>query len=208
MGKDKALLVYHRTTAKQPPCGVANTSGPDCSSNRDDNPQVEHVYDLLIPFCSKVFVSTRPDQGKEPAYARLPQLHDLPQFNDIGPLGGILSAMTVYPDAAWLVLACDLPYIIPETIQALINGRDPWKFATAFISTTDQLPEPLCAIWEPQARIAALKLLGEGIKCPRKILIRSDIQLLLQKDPHWLDNVNDPQEYAQAKNLVRKVEIA
>ena len=38
----------------------------------------------------------------------------------------------------------------------------------------------------------------EGIKCPRKMLIRSDTQLLEQPNPRALDNVNTPDDLAQS----------
>ena len=40
------------------------------------------------------------------------------------------------------------------------------------------------------------ELLGEGIRCSRKSLIRSDTHLLAQADPRWLDNVNTPDDLA------------
>jgi molybdenum cofactor guanylyltransferase len=180
MGQDKSLLAYH------------------------GKPQIEYTYDLLSAFCSQVFISTRPKQTLP--YKHLPQLPDLPEFNDIGPLGGILSAMTIHPTKAWLVLACDLPFITPEAVYYLIEQSNPQKFATAFISNHDRLPEPLCAIWEPRSREGALKFFNEGIQCPRqcprKILIKSDTHLLTQQDPRWLDNVNNPEEYEQARKFL------
>jgi len=44
---------------------------------------------------------------------------------NMGPFGAILSAMMTDPDAAWLVLACDLPYITKEHIELLIDQRNP-----------------------------------------------------------------------------------
>lgn len=168
MGQDKALLDHNGKS------------------------QLQYAYDLLMPFCAKVFISVRADQSKQQGYGHLPQIHDLPQFSGIGPLGGILSAMAAYPDAAWLLLACDLPLVTPQTIRYLIEHRDPQKTATAFISSSDRLPEPLCAIWEAGSRSKALQLLSEGVQCPRKVLIRSDVRLIEQQDPCWLENVNAP----------------
>ena len=177
MGQDKSLLVYH------------------------EKPQVEHAYDLLTPFCAKVFVSNRSDQNKQKGHEHLPQLHDNIKFNDIGPLGGILSAMTAYPNAAWLVLACDLPFVTAEAIHYLIDQRDIQKLATAFISAHDQMPEPLCAIWEAHSRERILKFLNKGIQCPRRILLKFDTRLIIQKDPRWLRNINSLQEYQQTKKF-------
>ena len=158
-------------------------------------PQVEYVRDLLEGVCAKVFVSGR-------SYFGIPLIEDRPPFMDAGPLGGILSAMTTHPDASWLVMACDLPFVTKETIQYLIENRDPAKAATAFISTSDGLPEPLCAIWEANGFKAFLELFRKGLHCPRKTLIKTNTHLLIQQDPHWLDNVNTPQEYQQIKKTL------
>jgi len=170
MGTDKALLDFH---------GM---------------PQIEYVCDLLTQHCPKVFLSQRKEQK---AYKRMAVIHDHPEFSHHGPIAGILSAMKKYPLASWLVVACDLPLITDQTIFTLLKNRDPKKTATAFLSTKDALPEPLCAIWEGQAYHTILKYFHEGIYCPRKILINSHPFLIKQTDPHWLDNVNTPQEFHQ-----------
>jgi len=162
-------------------------------------PQVEYIYDLLQSYCSKVYLSKRTDQK---SYKDIAFINDSHEFSNQGPLGGILSAMKACPDASWLVLACDLPFITDDTIQTLVNNRNPQKQATAFISTQDTLPEPLCAIWEGHAYNSILKLFNEGAHCPRKVLIKSNTHLLKQSNPHCLDNINTPQEYNLAKNAL------
>ena len=174
MGQDKALLDFH------------------------GKPQVEYVHDLLSLFCSKVYLSKRADQKP---YKNFAFINDSQEFSGQGPIAGILSAMKEYPQADWLVLACDLPFITEQTLQTLLDHRDPQKQATAFINSQDALPEPLCAIWEGHAYHAFLKLFNEGIHCPRKILIKSNTHLLKQENPHWLDNINTLQEFKQAKEV-------
>ena len=46
----------------------------------------------------------------------------------------------------------DLPLLDAGTLQNLIARRDPARIATAYRSSHDGLPEPLCAIYEPAAR--------------------------------------------------------
>ena len=180
MGQDKALLSYH------------------------GKPQVEHVRDLLEGVCAKVFISAK---GRGTVYTvpliACPLLVDDPQFADAGPLTGILSAMTAHPDVSWLVMACDLPFVTAETLQYLLKNRDITRPATAFISTNDGLPEPLCAVWEHHGSKAFLEFFKKGLHCPRKILIKSNARLIAQKDPHWLDNVNTPEEYQQVLAIIR-----
>lgn len=170
MGQDKALLEFH------------------------GKPQIEYIHELIEKYCDKVFLSKRADQQ---AYQGLASINDAPEFSGHGPLGGILSAMKEYPKENWLVIACDLPFITDETIKTLFALRDPEKTATAFISSQDGLPEPLCAIWEIHAYDPILKLFNEGMHCPRKVLMNSNAHLIKQNKPHWLVNINTPQEYEQ-----------
>jgi molybdopterin-guanine dinucleotide biosynthesis protein A len=172
MGRDKAALQYH---------GRA---------------QLERAHDLLQMLVARSFVSVRPDQAGDPLRARFAQIVDEGGLD--GPAAGIRAAQKAHPDAAWLVLACDLPWLDAATLQQLIARRDPAKLATAFRSRHDGLPEPLCAIYEPRSGAALQEFLAAGGHCPRKFLINSDTLLLDQPDTKALDNVNTPQELATA----------
>ena len=98
---------------------------------------------------------------------------------------------------AWLVLACDLPFLDAPTLDTLLLARDPDFDATAFSSSHDGLPEPLCAIYEP-ARDRRPAQIAAGRNCPRKFLINAHTQLLEQPNPRALDNVNTVEEYERA----------
>ena len=166
MGQDKALLNY------------------------GDQPQLLAAYQLLETVVERAFVSVREDQRNEQTRRQLPQIID--QLADIGPAAGILAAHARYPDAAWLVLACDLPLLNRETLHALLAARDVSRDATAFASAHDGLPEPLCAIWEPSAIEALAASVAAGRVCPRKGLLSIDTQLIDPVDPQALDNANSP----------------
>jgi molybdopterin-guanine dinucleotide biosynthesis protein A len=84
----------------------------------------------------------------------------------------------------------------------LIEHRDPTAVATAYRSAHDNLPEPLCAIWEPASREPLLAYLATGKQCPRKFLINANTHLLEQPNPRALDNVNTVAEYAQAMSAL------
>ena len=170
MGSDKALL------------------------ERDGRSQLAHAMALLGRHVERVFVSARADQRDEAERSRYGQIVD--RYEDLGPLAGILSAMDEYPEADWLVVACDLPNIDDGTIAHLLAMRSGDQPFTAYISSHDGLPEPLCAIWGAGSDPIVRRFADEGIKCPRKILIRSDTQLVEQADPRSLDNINTPEDLA------------
>lgn len=159
-------------------------------------PQVRYAYDLLAGFCDRVFVSNREDQADEPAFEGLEQIHD--RFIGFGPMGGMLTAFHAYPNVAWLVLGCDLPFVDVSTLEHLLAQRDPLSLATCYLSTHDGLPEPLCAVYEPAYRRRLHQFLAEGRDCPRKALINSRAKRLQLPNPAALDNVNSPEEYDEA----------
>ena len=45
------------------------------------------------------------------------------------------------------------------------------------------------------------ELVAQGINCPRKMLIRSDTELLEQPHPQALDNVNTPEDLANNSSV-------
>ena len=159
-------------------------------------PQTEHCLDLLAAHCAQSFLSCRADQTDQPGFAGLPQIHD--SFLDMGPLGGILSALKAHRNAAFLVIACDLPFLDAESLAFLAGGRDPFKIATAFAGPQGGLPEPLCAIYEPRCYPRALQLLGQGLSCPRKVILNSSSRILPAPNPRALHNANDPESYREA----------
>lgn len=172
MGRDKAALAYH------------------------GKPQLQWAFELVSKVCQRTFISVRAEQSDEPTRARLPQIVD--RQPGIGPIAGINAALTTYPDTAWLVVACDLPFLSHAMLQHLIQQRDATRIATAYRSTYDGLPEPLCAIWEPSGRATVQAWIDAGKQCPRKLLMNSSVALLDAIEPRGLDNINTPDEFATA----------
>jgi molybdenum cofactor guanylyltransferase len=158
--------------------------------------QLDRAMELLDSRVVQAFVSVRPEQRTDPVRARYPQVVDT--HEGFGPIAGIAAAQALKPGAAWLVLACDLPYLNAATVAHLLAHRDPARTATAYRSSHDGLPEPLCAVYEPRSAALILERINAGKSCPRKFLIQSDALLLDQPDPRALDNINTPEEYAAA----------
>lgn len=177
MGQDKALL------------------------QRDGQSQLARLVRLLEGMVDRVFVSTRAAQQADPERARFSQIID--KYQQMGPLAGILSAQEEYPQADWVVVACDLPNVDESTLACLLAQKSTKHPFSAFISSHDGLPEPLCAYYRCGSNAVLREFADQGIHCPRKILIRSDTHLLEQPDPHALDNVNTPEDLADSVLEVR-----
>ncbi|HUX13380.1 MAG TPA: bifunctional molybdenum cofactor guanylyltransferase MobA/molybdopterin-guanine dinucleotide biosynthesis adaptor protein MobB [Spirochaetia bacterium] len=201
---DFILRLFAERSHAIPLYGLVLNGGKSTRMRRDKGeiayhgePQVAHAFRLLERFCSKVYVSVRDaERGDESAAHGLPQLSD--RFIDFGPMSGILTALHTHPQTAWVVLGCDMPFITEATIGELLTARDPLKLATAFDSSLDGLPEPLCAVYEPGYRRRLHQLLAEGRTCPRKALVHSHVRRLTLSDPDALRNINSPEEYEEA----------
>jgi molybdenum cofactor guanylyltransferase len=162
--------------------------------------QLGAAMKLLEGRVTRAYVSMRSDQQNDPARAQFPRILDRGGVE--GPIAGISAAFASYPDAAWLVLACDLPFLDAHTLDTLLLARDPAFDATAYRSSHDGLPEPLCAIYEPRARAGIDAQIAAGRNCPRKFLINAHTQLLDQPNPRALDNVNTVDEYERAMSTL------
>ena len=99
MQRDKATLEYHGKS------------------------QLERAVELAAKYLPEVFVSVRAGQAADPSRARYPLIVD--SVPGEGPIVGIRSALAARPEAAWLVLACDLPFLSDAALSQLLAERDP-----------------------------------------------------------------------------------
>jgi molybdenum cofactor guanylyltransferase len=177
MGTDKSKIEYH---------GKA---------------QSEYMADMLSQHTEETFISVTHDYS-DTSDDNHKIIKD--SYLGLGPIGGILSAFRYNPDAAWLTVACDLPYLTEDTIMQLVNERDTAKLATCFYNSATDTIEPLITIWEPRAYPAMLDYLSMGYASPSKVLLDHDINLIEIKNPKALTNANDPLQKKTAMEDIEK----
>ena len=183
MGQDKSQLVY-----------------------RDGQTEVERLRDMCGSLGIPVNLSVRAvrdraaEGGGGAEIAALPQIAD--RFVGLGPAGAICSAFLHDPDAAWLVLACDLPLLELDTLRKLVDARRPDRVATAVRGAEKEWPEPLVAIYEPRAYQRLLQFLSLGYSCPRKLLINSEVAVVELVGGRPLTNANTPAERAWVLKMI------
>jgi len=108
MHRDKAALQYHGRS------------------------QLDRVFELARRHVPEVFVSVRANQTTDPTRAHRPMIVD--SVEGEGPIVGIRSALAAFPTHAWLVLACDLPFLTDAALSQLLRERDAAGVATAYRS--------------------------------------------------------------------------
>ncbi len=181
--------------------GKSTRMGEDKSSmNYHGVPQYEYMADMIRPFCQEVFLSVRSDQNIDSKYVKITD-----RFLDLGPYSGILSAFMTDPEAAWLVIAIDLPLLNIKEVQHLIQNRNSGKVATAFLNSDTGFPDPLCTVWEPRAYQRLLNFLSMGHSCPRKVLINSEIALINPLHQESLRNVNTQDERTEVLKQLQEI---
>lgn len=160
--------------------------------------QAQRGIQALSRVCKKKFLSLRDGQIAPEGCECVETVRDKPGAG--GPLAGILAAFEREPNAAWFVLACDLPFVTSEVLENLALARREDLSFCAYASSTDGLPEPLCAIYEPTARQILQSHAARNHLCPRHIMIEEGIPLL-ELPPasrHALENMNTPEDIAVA----------
>jgi molybdopterin-guanine dinucleotide biosynthesis protein A len=157
-----------------------------------------YLYELLNKFCARTFLGLRPDQQEEAG--QWPLILDKENYG--GPFRSILAAHEAHPSKAWLVVACDLPFLGEASIRKLIEGRDRSKAATTFYNQQKGFPEPLSTIWEPEGLRQARRYASQGQHSPGRFLESVDCKLIMTENEKELINVNDPDQWEQARKAL------
>jgi len=174
MGRDKASMVL----------------GADGSN------QAQRVIQALSRVCQKTFLSLRDGQAAPEGCENIETVRDKAGLN--GPLAGILAAFECEPEAAWLVMACDLPFVGSDLLNCLVAARTDGFDFFAYSSASDGLPEPLCAVYEPSALTVLQAHSARGCISPRQIMAAGRTRLVDLPPAHRraLKNMNTPEDIA------------
>lgn len=190
-----------RAVLERPLYGLVLTGGKSARMKRDKAlleykgmPHAQYIWELLKKYCSEVYISAKPGQWSGTSLSELPTLHDAEE--NLGPIGGILSAFAKHPNANWFVVACDLVYFNEKTIQTLLSQYDQEKVAITYKNSEKGFPEPLCTIYSPRAREIFEDAISNNISCPVKVLRNTDVQSIDQGKNINLANINTQEEFA------------
>lgn len=176
MGRDKASMVL----------------------GREGWTQAQRTIQALSRVCENTFLSLRDGQAAPEGCEEMETVRDKAGLN--GPLAGILAAFEREPEAAWLAMACDLPFVGPDLLSGLVAARVEGFDFFAYASIADGLPEPLCAIYEPSARAVLQAHAARGCISPRQIMSAGRTRLLdlPPANRRALENMNTPKDMAAA----------
>ena len=177
--------------------GLILTGGQSTRMGRDkaeitygDQPQWRAVADLLAPFCKEVYWSCSEKQKNDWGVGSR-GLTDKIQGH--GPASGLQTAFSKFSDVAWIVVACDYPFLESHDIQQLVDGRETDFHAVTFVGDAcdgkDDI-QPMLTLWEPAAQRQFLDAFDRGEDSPRRILRSTRWKGLSPRENRILSNIN------------------
>ena len=89
---------------------------------------IERAVSLLNELGLKPVVAAR----KEMDYTFLKCVTICDKLPDLGPLGGLYTAMTIFKNTPFLVLTCDMPALTPSILSDLLTHHEPLSLITAY----------------------------------------------------------------------------
>lgn len=155
--------------------------------------QYRWAYQQLTDLNLETYLSCREDQNFD-----LPCLAD--QLLNMGPMGGILSALHQQPNTAFLTIAIDQPYLSTKTLNKLVEQRDPQAHATCFIDPHSRRPEPLCCIYEPSFTSFGFSAIAQHHYSPKQLLESLRVKKILPDLQDNLTNLNHPVSTATSRS--------
>ena len=144
---------------------------------RNGCPLYKNAINALLPITSQLYVSARKESGFL-ADLEFPVLFD--EHDNIGPAAALLRAYKHDPEADWFVLACDFANASEEEVAWLfLQHRD--TFDITCYAQHDGRPEPLFAIWTPNALVKLSNNVKTGFTGPMHTLRECEVQMRIPR---------------------------
>jgi molybdopterin-guanine dinucleotide biosynthesis protein A len=175
MGADKSMLQYH------------------------NKPQRYHVYDMLLPFCEKVFISCNETQsaGIEAGYNIIP---DDPAFSNMGPMAALLTAFNKFPEKNILFIGCDYPFLTADELQKFLDNCG--NGLSAFYNQEIDMYEPLLAFY-PASSASALNKMYEAKQFSLQHFLKEQQAVkYFPTNKNAMQSVDTHEEFIKAKNSI------
>ncbi|MED3561028.1 molybdenum cofactor guanylyltransferase [Bacillus xiapuensis] len=172
----------------------------------NEKTNIERIVEELHGFFAEIIlVTNHPDDYRFLVVKLVPD-----QFPGLGPLAGLQAGLSASTHEVNVVVACDMPFIsgsLAEKIAAKNDGFD------AVIPVIDGKKQPLFAVYHKRILPVIAESLEKGKLRMTELFEKLHALYLTEKDlPEYsirklertFFNMNDPEEYEQAKGWVKR----
>ncbi len=177
MGQDKSMLLYY------------------------DMPQCYQLYEMLVPFCEKVFISCNETQAAktEPGY---PLIIDLPSYKNTGPMAALLSAFALYPKNDFLLIGCDYPFLTKKEISDFLHTFQRNEMAAAFFNPASSMYEPLLGYYNQRSAIDLLEMEANNEYSLQHFLRKINAAKFFPSNIQVIQSVDTIDEFNKVKKII------
>lgn len=151
-------------------------------------PQYQHLIDLFSGLGIPAFISCRQDQAT--MLEGTPLIID--RYDSIGPIGGIASAFLEDSKCAWLVVACDMPYIDEKAIQELLDQDDHHLEAISYQKQGENYLETTFSLYYPRIQPKMTEAIQNKEYSLQQLLRQCNVKALTPHQERVLHNLNTP----------------
>jgi molybdenum cofactor guanylyltransferase len=134
--------------------------------------------------------------GQPERYVHLeyPAIADL--FPGIGPLGGIVTALSA-ARAEWnLIVACDMPALPKGALDRILEAAR-GSTADSVIPCVGSHLQPVCAAYRHSALAGLHRAIEDGVRALHKAVEYVQVQRLEFKHENWFQNLNTREEWSE-----------
>ncbi|UCD12213.1 MAG: molybdopterin-guanine dinucleotide biosynthesis protein B [Nitrospinaceae bacterium] len=202
------FVKMHFSRASKPLYGAVFVGGqsrrtgqPKFSLSYNGLSETERMTEVLHRFCEKVYLSSRADLemgglAKTTGAERIDDTHI-----GLGPVGGLATLMASQPDKAWLITACDMPFLGEKNFKSIVEARDALRYGTCFLKKGGLGFEPMCAIYEPKFIIPLFEAMSRGELSLSRIIADLPFKRVTVPEGERTSfmNINTPEEYQVAR---------
>lgn len=165
MGTDKAFLKYN------------------------DKEQIYHIYDMLIDVCGEAYISCNKEQARL-IDEKYNVIIDAQEYEDMGPIGGILSAFKRNPNGSFVAIGCDYPTLTKRHIELLYNGLM-CKRGISYFNIETEKYEPLLTGYHYNMKFELNKKFRQNNYSLQAVLSYTNVQKIELSDKDIPKSIDD-----------------
>lgn len=189
--------------------GIIICGGKSCRFGKDKGlctlagqKMIDYPLQAIKTICDNIIISSNDDRYKDLGYKVISD-----EVKNIGPIGGIYSALKESTTDDNLIVSCDMPFVNNKLLQYILENRENAMIASAF---EGKYVEPLCSYYNKGILPYIEELIAINSFKLRTLLERAnykkiiiDNKLDFHKD-HLFLNINNKQEYERAENIINQ----
>ena len=144
---------------------------------------------LVAAGCDRIFTI-----GGDARLAQLGPPVTADSYPGEGPLGGIVTALRTATADVVLVVACDMPFLDPSQVRALIDALGKASGAAVAVATAGGVLQPLVAAWRRRSLEVVERLFDGGERSPRRAIAQLDHVKVELGTGRWSTDFDTPEQ--------------